>query len=218
MNVKQIACFAKNFIYMAGLFMLPFTFNGCGGSDGGGASGDVGDNNPDLVVCMGDSITSGYNSLGDPYPSRLAVMSGKTVLNFGVPGVQSNYGTSLIGSVINRKPGYVFILYGSNDAIRGVDPDITKQHLRYIVSTCKANRCIPILATPPKMILGHRIYDGAASATAASIRELAKEEGVALVDLYSAFGDGTKYLNPEDGLHLSDEGGDFIAKKFNSKL
>ena len=68
------------------------------------------------------------------------------------------------------------------------------------------------------MAFGHRIYDGAAANTATAIRELAKEEGVALVDLYKAFGDGIKYLNPDDGLHLSDEGGDFIAKKFNSKI
>ncbi len=205
MNTKKNVGFMKLIIALPGLFALPFAFAGCGGS-GGGASGDVGDNNPDLVACMGDSITSGYNSVGAPYPSRLAVMSGKTVLNFGVPGAQSSYGTSLISSVVNRKPGYVFILYGSNDAINGTGPDTTKQHLRYIISVCKANSCVPILATPPKMAFG------------TAIRELAKEEGVALVDLYKAFGDGTKYLNPDDGLHLSDEGGDFIAKKFNSKI
>ena len=217
MNAKKNVSSMKIVIALTWLLALPFTFGGCGGS-GGGASGDVGDNNPDLVACMGDSITSGYNSAGAPYPSRLAVMSGKTVLNFGVPGAQSSYGTSLIGSVVNRKPGYVFILYGSNDAINGTGPDTTKQHLRYIISVCKANSCVPILATPPKMALGHAVYDGAAAHTATAIRELAKEEGVALVDLYKAFGDGIKYLNPDDGLHLSDEGGDFIAKKFNSKI
>ena len=40
-----------------------------------------------------------------------------------------------------------------------------------------------------------------------------------LVDFYKAFGEQPeRYLNPDDGLHLSDEGGEFVAKKFNSRI
>ncbi len=198
-----------------GLLMTPF-FSGCDSSSSGGG-GDVGDNNPELVACIGDSLTQGYNCEGAPYPSRLGPMSGKTVLNFGVAGATSSYGSSIISSVVNRKPGYVCILFGSNDAIHGRDPNTTKENLRAIIGVCKANSCIPILGTPPKMIGQHELYDGAAATIAETIRALAKEEGVALVDFYKAFGDGTAYLG-NDGLHLSDAGGDFIAQKFNSKL
>ncbi len=202
-----------------GLLMTPL-FSGCdsgGGGGGGGGNADVGDNDPNLVACVGDSLTQGYNCVGDPYPTRLGAISGKTVLNFGVGGAKSSYGNSIISSVVGRKPGYVCILFGSNDAVVGRDPETTKENIRGIIAVCKANHCVPIVATPPKMIGQHSLYDGTAARTAEAIRALAKEEGVALVDLYTAFGDGTAYLG-SDGLHLSDAGGDFIAQKFNSKL
>lgn len=197
------------------LLLVAPLISGC--DSGGGGSHDVGDNDPNLVACIGDSLTQGYNCEGAPYPSRLGTMSGKTVLNFGVGGTASSYGASIISSVVNRKPGYVCILFGSNDAIRGWDTEATKENLRGIITVCKANRCIPIIATPPKMIGSHSLFDPAAARMAEVIRALAKEEGVALVDLYTAFGDGTAYLGG-DGLHLNDAGGDFIAQKFNSKL
>ena len=58
----------------------------------------------------------------------------------------------------------------------------------------------------------------AAAAIAAAIKAVAKEMGVACVDFYSAFGDGVEFLNPDDGLHLSDAGGEKIASGFASKL
>lgn len=198
-----------------GLLMTPL-ISGCdSSSDGGG--GDVGDNDPNLVACVGDSLTQGYNCEGAPYPSRLGAMSGKTVLNFGVGGAASSYGASIISSVVNRKPGYVCILFGSNDAIQSRDVETTKENLRSIIAVCKANSCIPIIGTPPPMIGPHLIYTGKADRIAEAIRELGKEEGVTVVDLYKAFGDGTAYIG-SDGLHLSDAGGDLIAQKFNSKL
>lgn len=201
----------------AGLLMTPF-FSGCDSSSGDGdGGGDVGDNDPNLVACVGDSLTQGYNCEGAPYPSRLGPMSGKTVLNFGVGGSTSSYGVSIISSVVSRKPGYVCILFGSNDAIQGRDAEITKENLRGIIAVCKANNSIPIIGTPPPMIGAHLIYDSAAARIAEAVRQLGKEEGVTVIDFYKAFGDGTPYLG-SDGLHLSEAGGDLIAQKFNTKL
>lgn len=197
------------------LLLVPIIITGCEGSSSDGW--DFGDNDPNLVACLGDSITSGYNSEGAPYPSRLAAMSGKNVLNFGSPGATSSYGASAIGSVVARKPGYVCILLGSNDAIHGRSVESTRENLRQVIAVCKANNCKPIIATPPKMIASHEIYDPAAERAADGIRQLAKEEGVALVHLYKAFGNGEAYL-VSDGLHLSEAGGDLVAKQFNSRL
>lgn len=201
-------------IALIGLISLP-VFSGC---EGGGDSHDFGDNDPNLVACIGDSITQGYRCIGAPYPARLSVLSGKATLNYGVGGTDSSYGVSVISSALSRKPGYVCILFGSNDAIHGDDPANTKENLRAIIAACKANNSVPIIGTPPKMIAGHKIFDGTAFRMAEAIRELASEENVALVDLYKAFGEGVEYLNPDDGLHLSDAGGDLVAQKFNSKL
>ena len=174
---------------------------------------------PNLVVCMGDSLTAGVNCIGAPYPARLAGMCGKKVLNYGVGGVTASYGASTVGSVLAKNPGYVCILYGSNDAICGVDTETTVAHLRSIVAACKAHKSKPILATPPIMRGSHTIYNGGAEDIAIRLRQVAKDEGIDLVDLNAAMeGDPEKYLNMSDGLHFSDAGGDLVAKKFDSKL
>ena len=200
----------------AALLALPLA-SGCE-DDGGGGGGDVGDNNPDLVACIGDSLTQGYKCEGAPYPSRIAAKTGKTVLNFGVAGATSAYGASIISSVVARKPGYVCILFGSNDAIMSRGPEHAAANIRAIIQVCKDHSYVPIVGTPPKMIGGHASFDPAAAAIAAAIKAVAKEMGVACVDFYTAFGDGVEFLNPDDGLHLSNAGGDKIADGFSSKL
>lgn len=190
-------------------------FVGCE-HDGGGEA-DVGDNDINLVVCAGDSITLGYACDGPTYPTQLAAMSGKRVRNCGVGGVTASYGASKISSYLSCKPGYVCILYGANDAIHGRSAAETKRNLRAIIGACKKNKSIPILATTPPMIKGHSLYDGAARSVNIAIRELASEEGVALVDLYKAFGSAEGYLVP-DGLHPNAAGAELIAKCFLGAL
>lgn len=151
----------------AALLALPLA-SGCE-DDGGGGGGDVGDNNPELVACIGDSITQGYKCEGAPYPSRIAAKTGKTVLNFGVAGATSAYGASIISSVVARKPGYVCILFGSNDAIMSRGPEHAAANIRAIIQVCKDHSCVPIVGTPPKMIGGHASFDPAAAAIAAAI-------------------------------------------------
>ncbi len=194
---------------------LPLALTGCDG--GGDGTPDIGDNNANLVACIGDSLTQGYNCEGASYPTRLASMSGKTVSNYGVGGSLASYGASIIGSVLNNKPGYVCILFGSNDAIRGVGTETFKSNIRAIVQACKNNKSVPILGTPPRMIYGHTLYDGDAKRMGDAVKQVASEEGCAVIDFYAAFGDGTQYIN-EDGLHLTDAGGDLIARRFNDKI
>ena len=198
---------------------ISLSTTGCEDNDNT-AGTDYGDNDPNLVVCIGDSLTMGYMSEGEPYPTRLAGMTGKTIYNYGVGGVGSDHGVSVISSVVARKPAYVCILYGSNDAItlEGVNLVRTKENLRRIITMCRIYKCIPIIATIPPQNGPHLMFNGNATRIADAIRELAAEESVCLVDLNRAFGDGSLYLNPEDGLHLSDAGGDLIAKKFSAKI
>lgn len=206
----------KTFVCAGLAAALCFSLSGCGGDDDGF---DYGDNDPNLVVCLGDSLTQGYHCIGAPYPTRLAQMSGKTVLNYGVAGAHSEYGASIVGSALSRRPGTVCIMFGSNDVVHGRDMTATKANLRAIVTAAKANGSKVILAVPPRMSYSHAKFDHRVGSLAEHIRALAKEEGVKLVDFYKAFGEQPeRYLNPEDGLHLSDEGGEFVAKKFNSRI
>ena len=195
----------------AGIFGVLF-FCGCEDSGGGGKD-DVGDNNPDLVICVGDSITNGGWGEGVPYPSQLAGMIGKTVVNLGVGGADAGDGASWISSQLRRKPGYVCILYGANDAIPGHDPFVAAANLRRIVAACKEAKSIPIIATSPPMIDGHEKFNGKIMRINELIRGIAKEEGIKLIDLYKAFGDGKGYF-VHDGLHPNAAGNELIAKRF----
>ncbi len=188
---------------------------GCEGH--GGGKDDVGDNDIDLVACIGDSITAGVACEGAPYPTRLAAKSGKTVMNFGVGGAVSADGLSRVKAAVARKPGYVCILYGANDAGHGVPLSTTESNLRRMVRYCKANQCIPLLATPTPEKGPHKIYNGHSNRIAEVVRIIAKEEGARLVDLRAAFGSGDGLL-VDDGLHMTEAGSELIAEKFNGKM
>lgn len=186
-------------------------------SDDGGASGDIGDNNPNLVACVGDSLTEGYACDGAPYPSRLAGMISKNVANYGVGGKKSGEGISLVKSALSAKPAYVCIMFGSNDAIFGYDANEVAENVRTMIRLCKENNSIPIVATIPIMVGEHEIFNSAGERISNAIIQVVKEEGVTLVNVRSAFGNGEGLLNT-DGLHLTEAGGDKLAQCFASKF
>lgn len=200
------------------LFLILGTvfYSGCE-DDGGGGSGDIGDNDPNLVVCMGDSITRGGFRGGSGFTDILASMSGKTVLNYGAGGAESNIGAASIHSALAKKPGYVCIMYGANDAINNYDPQTTKGAILSMISACKANKSIPIVGTTPPMIDGHERFNGKVKELNEAIKSAASEGGARCVDVYSAFGNG-EGLFVHDGLHPNAAGAAKIAKCFNSAL
>lgn len=196
-------------------FLAAFAMmTGCdSGGGGGGGSADVGDNDAALVVCVGDSITQGYNCDGAPYPSQLSAMTGKKCVNMGSNGACSVDGVGKVGSALGKKPGYVCILFGANDAILGHDPSRVGANIRSMISACKSNKTIPIVGTTPPMIKGHVLFNGAAERINDVIRQVAGEEGVTCVDIYGAFGSGEAYLT-SDGLHPNAAGAEVIARCF----
>ena len=170
---------------------------------------------PNVVLCLGDSITEGYRCIGLPYPSRLAGLTGKSVKNYGKGGKRSEYGAAIAEQALQREnPGTVCILFGANDAIHNVSASVTRENLRKIIRLCRKYHATPIIATPTPQIGSHSRFNSNVKAIAKQVRSLAREENVRLVDLNSAFGDGKKYLNPADGLHLSDAGGSLMAREF----
>lgn len=213
LKAKLIVCIST--------MLLSLLFNtGCdsGGGDGGGsASGNIGDNNPNLVACVGDSLTAGYNCDGAPYPSRLSGMISKNVSNYGVGGKKSNEGISMVNSALASKPAYVCIMFGSNDAIHGVDAGAVAENIRAMIHACKNNNSIPIVATIPVMVGEHEIFNAAGERISNAIIQVAKEEGVALANVRASFGDGAGLLN-SDGLHLTEEGGTKLAQCFAAKF
>jgi lysophospholipase L1-like esterase len=185
----------------------------CGCEDGGG-SFDYGDNDPDVWVAMGDSITEGSPEAAPSYPERLAAMTGKEVVNLGDGGGHAYEGAArILGVLESRGPGRVLILYGINDILHHRDLDDILEDLRFMVQAAKANRSQVSVATMLP-IPGHSgVYLSTARALSVMIRRMAAEEDADLVDLEAVFGTGEGLLL-EDGLHPNSDGNERMARAF----
>jgi len=204
----------KNVLLAAAASIFTITLTGCelDSEKKLGDGHDFGENDENVVVAIGDSITDGGFSGAAPWPSRLGMMSGKTVLNYGVPGAKSTEGAGRIGSILARnKPGYVIIWFGANDAIMDVSLQSTENALRYMIDQAKANNSIPIIATVMPMAGGRVIFNGNVDRINEVINGFSDVE---IVDTHGVIA-GSPELYLADGLHLNDAGEQEIAATFN---
>jgi acyl-CoA thioesterase-1 len=106
---------------------------------------------PLSIVALGDSLTAGYGlDAGVAFPARLqAALKAKghadvTVANAGVSGDTASGGLERLGWSVPQGTDAVIVELGANDALRGVDPKVTKSALDQILSRLAARR-IPVL-------------------------------------------------------------------------
>jgi lysophospholipase L1-like esterase len=186
-----------------------------GGSKSLGEGYDFGNNDPNLVVCIGDSITKGNAVPGlTPYPALLGPMIGKSVENRGQGGAMTDYGVEITpGILANRKPGFLIIDYGAVDAIFDRDQAWSLNNLRTIIRMATANKTIPILATLTPQIGEHRVFNHWVDDFNPQIRDLANAEGAALADIADGFADPESLL-VDDGLHPNQAGEQLMATLF----
>jgi lysophospholipase L1-like esterase len=176
---------------------------------------DFGGNDPNLIAALGDSITAGYG-VGEAscYVSRLAGLTGKRVLNFGVGGAESGAGAAQVGSVLGGyKPGVLLIFYGANDIIHGKGTGYTIGNLRTMIRAARANKTIPIVATLTPTFGAHRFMNSTARTRSQSIRDLAREENCLVAEVWNLFGENSAYIL-DDGLHPNASGHALIAQAF----
>jgi acyl-CoA thioesterase-1 len=195
--------------------------SGCLDSGGGGGGGlgdghDFGINDPNLVIAVGDSLTVGGYSGGLSWPSRLNQMIKQNVINQGVAGATSAMARDAIPSLLfDNKPGYVIVMIGANDAIKLVDPVDTRANIEAIIVACKANKSIPVLVNVMNMTGPRENINVFIPGVNESIRAVAQEQKVKLVDLNKAAGIDPSQYQVEDGLHLNDAGETFVAMEIS---
>jgi len=202
---------------------------GCNGDGPGPISNpDPGENNLHIVAAFGDSITRGSECPCTPYPARLAGMIGKDVRNLGIGGSQATASVGRTKDTIKKhRPAFMLILYGVNDVIHGQDRNAILGAIQKMVAICKENHVVPVLATYPPPTREHRIFGGGVERLNNGIRDLARLEGIRLVDLEKEFSvsydtsqpgrripiaDETLYM--PDGLHPNDAGTHIMAMAF----
>ena len=175
---------------------------------------------PVKIVALGDSLTAGYGLPADAaFPVRLErALTGKglavDVINAGVSGDTSADGLARLDWSVPDDTDAAIVELGANDALRGIDPQLTRAALDAILTRLAARRLPVLLAgmrAPPNM--------GAEYAKTFNTiyPDLAAAHGVLL---YPFFLDGVAAeprLNQGDGVHPTAAGVDVIVARLLPK-
>lgn len=161
------------------------------------------------IVALGDSLTVGYGlETADAFPGRLqAALAARghdvVVVNAGVSGDTASDGLARVDWSVGEDADAVIVELGANDALRGVDPAITRDALDRLLARL-GERGVPVLLAgmraPPNLGPDY------AAAFDPIYPDLAEKHGVIL---YPFFLDGVAAdarLNQADGIHPNAEG------------
>lgn len=185
-----------------------------------------------LIVCFGDSLTAGYQTLGPanaheqetPYGHVLQECLGHLgrVEISGICGeVTGEMVLRFRGTVLDRKPQMVIILGGTNDLGWNADPAEIMRNLVKMYESARAASIVPVPVTVPSI----RVDAGADHPDAAAwlaghiqrrqqlnrlIADYAGRKGLSYFDLFTATADPDSLMLAEpysnDGLHLTTSG------------
>ncbi|EAU43278.1 Lipolytic enzyme, G-D-S-L family protein [Fulvimarina pelagi HTCC2506] len=112
------------------------------------------------IVAFGDSLSAGYGvGPGESFPEQLQAALREegydvTVTNAGVSGDTTSGGLSRLDWSVPENADLVIVELGANDALRGVDPKITRENLSKILEQLNERGQTVILAgmlAPPNM-------------------------------------------------------------------
>jgi acyl-CoA thioesterase-1 len=170
---------------------------------------------PIKLVMLGDSLTAGYGLPGPAaFPAQLqkALKSNGIdvdMINAGVSGDTSSGGRDRLDWSVPEGTEAVIVELGANDALRGIDPKITREALSDILTRLKARKIAVLLCgmlAPPN-------YGSDYAARFNTIYpDLSKSFGVPLYPFFLEGVASDAKLNQTDGLHPTEEGVDVIVK------
>jgi acyl-CoA thioesterase I len=176
---------------------------------------------PVKMVVLGDSLSAGYGLPAEAaFPQKLAeALKAKGIAvamtNAGVSGDTASGGLDRLDWSLPEGTEAVILELGANDALRGLDPKLTKTALDTILSKLKERHIAVLLAG---MYAPRNLGPDYVSAFDAMYPALAAAHGV---DLYPFFLDGVAgdaKLNQPDGLHPTAAGVDIIVARILPKV
>jgi lysophospholipase L1-like esterase len=189
-----------------------------------------------MILCLGDSLTSGYQSSTGygyisyhPYTEILGNLLSKkrdilgidfSVLNKGVNGDTTSGMLERFRSVEAEKPDIVIIWGGINDLYRGRSPEDTMLNLKELF-----RRCLDIAAEPIACSVTSTRELQSLNEVIRHLNNLIEthciEKGFMFIDLYEATSDENGKLissYSDDGIHLSKAGYQRVAETIFNKL
>jgi len=161
------------------------------------------------LVALGDSLTAGYNLPGSaafpPVLEQALREKGFAVeiVNAGVSGDTVQGGLERLDWSVPDGTDGVILELGANDALRGIDPEVTRKGLEAIVARLK-ERGIPVLLAG--MYAPRNLGADYAARFDAIYPELAKSHELVLYPFFLEGVAGERALNLPDQLHPTAEG------------
>ncbi|ANW05016.1 arylesterase [Bradyrhizobium icense] len=170
---------------------------------------------PVKMVVLGDSLSAGLGlSAPAAFPARLQkALSDKGIkvdmINAGVSGDTTSGGRDRLDWSVPEGTEAVILELGANDALRGIDPAITRAALTDILTRLKARKIAVLLCG---MLAPPNYGSEYAARFNAIYPELSKSFGVPLYPFFLEGVASEAKLNQADGIHPTAEGVDIIVK------
>lgn len=104
-----------------------------------------------VILAFGDSITYGTGADGgESYPAVLAALTGRRVVNAGVPGEVSGEGLARLPALLDEhRPQLLILAHGGNDLLHKGNPDELARNLRAMVETARSRGIAVVLVGVP---------------------------------------------------------------------
>jgi len=170
---------------------------------------------PIKMVVLGDSLSAGLGlSASAAFPARLQKsLQSKGIavdmVNAGVSGDTSSGGRDRVDWSVPEGTEAVILELGANDALRGLDPQLTRSALSDILTRLKARGVAVLLCG---MVAPPNYGSDYAARFNAIYPDLAKSFGVPLYPFFLEGVAADAKLNQADGLHPTAEGVDTIVR------
>jgi acyl-CoA thioesterase-1 len=171
---------------------------------------------PIRIVAFGDSLTAGLGlDAGAAFTRRLeAALRARghdvVIVDAGVSGDTASDGLARVDWSVDETADAVIVELGANDALRGVDPAVTRDALDRLLARLSERR-LPVLVAG--MVAPPNLGADYAAAFNPIFAELAERYGAVL---YPFFLDGvaaTPALNQPDGIHPNAAGVEVIVAR-----
>ncbi len=168
------------------------------------------------ILALGDSLTAGYGlPAADGFVARLGAAldlleRDVRFIDAGVSGDTTTGGLARLEWALAGGADAAIVALGSNDALRGIDPGVSRANLDHILSVL-GQRNIPVLLAG--MAAPRNLGADYVAAFDAIYPELADQHGVIL---YPFFLDGVAMvpsLNQDDGIHPNARGVEVIVER-----
>jgi acyl-CoA thioesterase I len=105
-----------------------------------------------VILAFGDSLTRGTGaSANNDYPSILAQLTHREVINAGVPGEISVDGLTRLPALLDEyRPQLLILIHGGNDIIKKIPGQETAKNLDSMVAEAKSRKIPVVMMGVPK--------------------------------------------------------------------